>query len=172
MFGRVTESHGQCVVLAGLAQDARWATGSRWNRARAAHRRRGVRLEGDRVHVFPNGDRAGLALGDRAELLGPRHLAPDDGWIGRVIDPFGQPLDGRPLAHGRIAPRPVTAAPPPPARRGRLGKRLDTGMAVFNTLLPLVAGSGWGCSPALAWARPCCWAISPSWCRPMSWSSG
>ena len=62
---------------------------------------------------------------------GPRQLAPDTSWIGRVIDPFGQPLDGRPLAMGPH-PRTVTSAPPNPARRGRLGQRLDTGMAVFQ----------------------------------------
>ncbi|NBB98055.1 MAG: FliI/YscN family ATPase [Alphaproteobacteria bacterium] len=140
LFGRVTESHGQCVVLAGLAQDARLGD---WVALEPTHGApiggEVVRLEGDNVHVFPNGDPAGLALDDRAELLGPRPLAPDDSWIGRVIDPFGVPLDGRPLATGP-SPRPVTTAPPPPARRGRLGNRLDTGMAVFNTFLPLVEG--------------------------------
>lgn len=140
LFGRVVESHGQCVVLAGLTQDARLGD---WVSLEPAHCApilgEVVRLEGDRVHVFPNGDPVGLALGDRAELLGPRQLAPDDRWIGRVIDPFGAPLDGRPLAMG-LHPRNVGAPPPPPARRGRLGVRLDTGMAVFNTFLPLVAG--------------------------------
>jgi flagellum-specific ATP synthase len=144
IFGRVAESHGQCVVVAGLAQDARLGD---WVALDTPHGPRlggeVVKLEGDAVHVFPNGDAAGLALGDRAELIGPRHLAPDDGWIGRVIDPFGAPLDGRPLAMG-ARPRPVTAPPPPPARRGRLGKRLDTGMAVFNTFLPLVEGQRMG----------------------------
>jgi len=144
IFGRVAESHGQCVVVAGLAQDARLGD---WVALDTPHGPRlggeVVKLEGDAVHVFPNGDAAGLALGDRAELIGPRHLAPDDGWIGRVIDPFGAPLDGRPLAMG-ARPRPITAPPPPPARRGRLGKRLDTGMAVFNTFLPLVEGQRMG----------------------------
>lgn len=140
LFGRVSESHGQCVVLAGLAQDARLGDWVTLEPARGTPiGGEVVKLEGDAVHVFPNGEPSGLALGDRAELVGPRHLAPDDGWIGRVIDPFGQPLDGRPLAAGARA-RPVTAAPPAPARRGRLGGRLDTGMAVFNTFLPLVQG--------------------------------
>lgn len=144
VFGRVVESHGQCVVVAGLAQDARLGD---WVALDTAHGARlggeVVKLEGDAVHIFPNGDASGLALGDRAELIGPRHLAPDDGWIGRVIDPFGAPLDGRPLGMG-ARPRPVTAPPPPPAQRGRLGKRLDTGMAVFNTFLPLVEGQRMG----------------------------
>jgi len=140
LFGHVIESHGQCVVLDGLSQNARLGD---WI---ALHPAQGapilaevVRLESDRLHAFPNGDPVGLALGDSAELLGPRQLAPDTSWIGRVIDPFGQPLDGRPLAIGPH-PRTVTSAPPNPARRGRLGQRLDTGMAVFNTFLPLVAG--------------------------------
>ena len=140
LFGQVTASHGQCVVLAGLAQDARLGD---WVALKpdcdAPVSGEVVRLEGGSVHVFPNGDPSGLALGDWAELLGPRHLSPDESWVGRVIDPFGVPLDGRPLAMGPRA-RPVTSTPPPPAQRGRLGKRLETGMAVFNTFLPLVEG--------------------------------
>src|SRR5690606_27439408 len=84
-------------------------------------------------------------------------LAPDRGWIGRIVDPFGRPLDGRPLAPGGRA-RPVLSAPPPPAQRRRLGPRLATGLAVFDTILPvargqrlgLFAGSGIGKSSLLA----------------------
>ncbi|WP_225027221.1 FliI/YscN family ATPase, partial [Xinfangfangia pollutisoli] len=54
--------------------------------------------------------------------------------------------------------RALTGAPPPPAERRALGERLATGVAVFDTLLPLVrgqriglfAGSGVGKSSLLA----------------------
>ncbi|CAN0099830.1 unnamed protein product, partial [Chrysoparadoxa australica] len=54
--------------------------------------------------------------------------------------------------------RPFRASPPPAAARGRLGARLDTGLAIFDTLLPIVqgqrvglfAGSGVGKSRLLA----------------------
>jgi flagellum-specific ATP synthase len=100
---------------------------------------------------------AGLAIGDAVDLAGRADLAPGQGWIGRIVDPFGAPLDGRPLMPGPEA-RPLRARPPAAARRRPLGARLATGMAVFDTLLPLVrgqriglfAGSGVGKSRLLA----------------------
>ena len=99
----------------------------------------------------------GIRLGDKVELVGAGSICPHDGWIGRIIDPFGQPIDGRPLMKGAVV-RALRANPPPAAERRRLGARLETGMRVFNTLLPLVrgqriglfAGSGVGKSSLLA----------------------
>ncbi len=99
----------------------------------------------------------GVRLGDLVERADSAAIAPDDGWIGRIVDPFGQPLDGRPLARGQVT-RALRAAPPAAAGRRRLGARLETGMRIFNTLLPLVrgqriglfAGSGVGKSSLLA----------------------
>jgi len=92
----------------------------------------------------------------RGEPIGAT-LAVSDEWIGRVIDPLGQPIDGR----GRPAPgtaRAVRAAPPPATRRARLGPRLDLGVRVLNLFttcrqgqrLGLFAGSGIGKSTLLA----------------------
>lgn len=116
-----------------------------------------VALSDGRIAVLPDAPPDGIALGQSARLVGPLRIAPDRGWIGRVIDPDGMPLDGRPLLSGAV-PRPIRANPPPAARRGRMGERLATGTAVFDTLLPLVrgqriglfAGSGVGKSSLLA----------------------
>lgn len=97
------------------------------------------RIGPDRVAVLTEGAADGHAIGDRVELLAPPMIAPHAGWIGRIVDPSGQPLDGRPLLRGALS-RPLHAAPPAAATRRRLGGRLDCGMAVFNTLLPLVRG--------------------------------
>ena len=50
--------------------------------------------------VLPEEDPEGLAIGGRVELVGPVTLAPDIGWLGRIVDPLGRPLDGRPLLPG------------------------------------------------------------------------
>lgn len=105
----------------------------------------------------PDGVTGGIALGDPVLLLGPVDIAPTSDWLGRVVDPSGRPLDGRPLLRGP-QPRPLLADPPAPARRRGFGERLETGMAVLNTMLPLVrgqriglfAGSGVGKSSLLA----------------------
>ncbi len=107
--------------------------------------------------VMPDSMPDGLGTGAMVDLIGPARIAPDASWIGRVVDPFGNPLDGRALLPGPL-PRALRAAPPPPATRRRLGARLETGTAVFDTLLPLVqgqriglfAGSGVGKSSLLA----------------------
>ncbi|MBF9035244.1 FliI/YscN family ATPase [Rhodobacterales bacterium HKCCE2091] len=98
-----------------------------------------VSLSGDYARVMVDGPLAGLRLSERAFHLGPRRIAPSDAWVGRVIDPDGQPLDGRPLDPGDVA-RPLVAAPPSPTERRGLGAPLDTGLAVFDTLLPIVRG--------------------------------
>lgn len=116
-----------------------------------------VRLDREAVTVMPDDRTEGVSLGDRVVLRGPLRIAPDDSWIGRVIDPHGMALDGKPILPGRIA-RSLRGDPPPPAERRGLGERLETGTTVLNTLLPVVegqriglfAGSGVGKSRLMA----------------------
>lgn len=102
-----------------------------------------VQLAQDQVMALPEGPLDGVQLGTRATLFDPVTLAPDDHWIGRVISPDGAPLDGRPLLPGAMR-RPLQSSPPAPAQRRALGARLDTGLAVTNTFLPLVRGQRMG----------------------------
>lgn len=116
-----------------------------------------IRLSSSGATVLPEDDPEGLILGARAALLGPVTIAPDVSWLGRIIDPTGRPLDGRPLLRGGQS-RPMAGTPPPAAMRKRMGERLATSIAVFDTMLPLVrgqriglfAGSGVGKSSLLA----------------------
>ncbi|GAA5074928.1 FliI/YscN family ATPase [Roseibacterium beibuensis] len=96
-------------------------------------------LEEGAARVMPEGPSEGLRLGQAVRHLGPQTIAPDLSWLGRVIDPDGQPMDGRPLFPGPRA-CPLLAPPPPPATRRGLGARLETGFAVFDTMLPIVRG--------------------------------
>lgn len=116
-----------------------------------------LQLSADDMVVLTNGSSDGLAINTAVDLIGPAEISPDDSWIGRIIDPSGRPLDGRPLLRGPIA-RALRTEAPPAAQRRALGERLSTGVAVFDTLLPLVrgqriglfAGSGVGKSSLLA----------------------
>ncbi|MFD1882578.1 FliI/YscN family ATPase [Paracoccus pacificus] len=116
-----------------------------------------IGLSNDIAHVLAEGPLEGVAIGVETELLPAPRIAPCDGWIGRVVDPLGRPLDGTPLPQGDRR-RDYRAAPPPAAQRGRLGGRLNSGLAVFDTMLPIVrgqriglfAGSGVGKSTLLA----------------------
>jgi len=98
-----------------------------------------VRVDQTHVHVLPGFPPEGVSVGDRVVLQDVPQLAPGDGWIGRVIDPFGKPLDGKPLHSGVLA-RDLNAPPPPAAERRGMGVRVATGLSVMNTILPLAQG--------------------------------
>ncbi|MCF2905954.1 FliI/YscN family ATPase [Octadecabacter sp. CECT 8868] len=116
-----------------------------------------IRVGAARLDVMMDGSTEGLGSKAKVVLLPRPVLAPHAGWIGRVVDPDGQPLDGRPLLPG-VEPRKIDVAPLPAASRRGLGTRLATGFAVFDTILPIVrgqriglfAGSGVGKSTLLA----------------------
>ena len=154
--GRVAESSRGTFLVSGLAMAA---LGDRVLAETGAGPLGGevVRISARGATVLPEEDPEGLAIGGRVELVGPVTLAPDMGWLGRIVDPLGRPLDGRPLLPG-TRQLSMAAAPPAPALRRPLGGRLSTGVAVFDTLLPLVrgqriglfAGSGVGKSSLLA----------------------
>jgi len=83
---------------------------------------------------------------------------PTKAWLGRIIDAFGQPIDGLgPLSQG-VTGYALRAPPPPAHARGRVGERLDLGvraMNVFTTCcrgqrLGVFAGSGVGKSVLLS----------------------
>ena len=114
-------------------------------------------LAADGLTVLTDDIPEGLPMGAEVTLCGQSRIAPDGSWIGRIVDPFGRPLDGRPLFRGATS-RALRGPAPAAARRRRLGERLATGVAAFDTLLPLVrgqriglfAGSGVGKSSLLA----------------------
>lgn len=89
--------------------------------------------------VMAYGTFDGLGEGMEVALSGNANFSPHDSWLGQVIEPTGRTLDGIELMSGQ-APRNLRAVPPPATRRRRLGGRLATGLSVFDTALPLVAG--------------------------------
>jgi len=109
------------------------------------------------IHMMPNSAPDGVSLGDRVCLDPSPDFAPGMHWLGRVIDPFGNALDGKPLLNGG-QDRNIQQVPPPAVQRKPLGERMATGLAVLNTMLPIVrgqriglfAGSGVGKSTLLA----------------------
>lgn len=102
-----------------------------------------LRLSREGVTVLPDAPVEGLSIGARADLAGRAEISPDSSWIGRIVDPFGRPLDGRPLFPGPEQ-RPLRAPAPEAGQRRKLGPRLATGVAAFDTLLPLVQGQRTG----------------------------
>ena len=109
--------------------------------------------------LMPFGPVEGVAPGaDIRIVASAASVRPTTAWLGRIIDAFGQPIDGKgPLPIGPAA-YPLRAPPPPAHSRGRVGERLDLGvrsMDVFTTTcrgqrLGIFAGSGVGKSVLLS----------------------
>ncbi|MCT4555159.1 MAG: FliI/YscN family ATPase [Pelagimonas sp.] len=155
--GRVQSVDGTTIWVRGLAHAA--CIGDRLRLFHSGGQLEGevLRIRDSLVAMLPDESAEGVSQGDRVAVLGAPVLAPCDSWIGRVIDPYGRALDGAPLVPG-LHRRPFRASPPAAASRRGLGERLATGLAVFDTLLPIVkgqriglfAGSGVGKSRLLA----------------------
>lgn len=112
-------------------------------------------------HAMTFGSATGLGSGSIVVTPLPAEhstLWVSDAWIGRVLDPLGQPLDARgPMEKGRVG-RSLRADAPAATARARLGARLDVGVRAVNLFatcrvgqrLGLFAGSGIGKSTLLA----------------------
>lgn len=155
-FGTVVEIRAGRVRVAGL--NAHASIGDRVQFATATGMAGEiVALGRDLADVLTESPPEGLSIGAQVELVFAPRLAPSDAWIGRIIDPFGRPIDGRPLQPGPEE-RSFLAHAPAAVTRKRLGPRLDTGLVIFDTLLPIVrgqriglfAGSGVGKSTLLS----------------------
>lgn len=139
-IGRVTGVEGGVIRVDGLAAHAHLGDWVRLDHTSGAPLHgEVVQLEASHVVVLPDSPPDGVALNDRVFLMDSGQIAPSDSWVGRIIDPTGAPLDGKPLLRGAVS-RPLRAAPPPPAKRRPMGARLMTGMAITNTMLPIVSG--------------------------------
>ncbi len=103
-----------------------------------------VGLRPDRSVLMPYGDTRGVAAGCQIVATGqPPGMAVGAALLGRVIDPFGAPLDGA-AAPVTAEVRSLHAAPINPLTRPRIAQRLDTGVRAIDTLLPLGRGQRMG----------------------------
>lgn len=152
--GKITSMGRDSVIVSGLDRVAALGDRVRFGSDSSGEI---LNLDAGRARIIPEGPTDGLRLGGAVAHLGPATISPHESWLGRVIDPDGQPMDGRAILPGPLA-YPLVSPPPPPAARRGLGDRLQTGLAVFDTLLPIVrgqrvglfAGSGVGKSRLIA----------------------
>jgi len=158
---------GRVAAVNGLLIEARGGLTRLSIGARAEVVRRGasplqaevVGFRDTRALLMPFGPLEGVAPGAEIRIRPEgASVRPTMGWLGRIIDAFGNPIDGKgPLRQG-LAAYPLRAAPPAAHSRGRVGERLELGvraMDVFTTCcrgqrLGVFAGSGVGKSVLLS----------------------
>ncbi len=102
-----------------------------------------IEIDPQRLRMLPGIVPSDIAVGDPVIWMGTTEFRPCESWLGRIVDPFGQPLDGLPLPEGP-APLSLLAQAPSASERRPLGPRLSTGLAVMNTVLPVARGQRLG----------------------------
>jgi len=88
---------------------------------------------------------AGVGMGCRVEIsTSDPAIYPDPSWLGRVINAFGEPVDGKgPLLSGNVG-YPIHNNPPPAHERKRVGGKINLGVRVMNAFLTCCKGQRMG----------------------------
>ena len=159
-FGRVANIVGLLIEVAGL--EGAVSVGDHCDITAKSGQRIPCEVVGfrdGRSLVMPFGSVDGIGMGARVEVGTSEPLIyPMESWLGRVINAFGEPIDGKgPLAQGGKAYR-IHADPPPAHERDRMGDKVDLGVRAMNTFLTcckgqrlgIFAGSGVGKSTLLS----------------------
>jgi len=118
-----------------------------------------VGFAGENALLMPFAPLEGVRRGCRAMVSSaPASVRPSMGWLGRVVNAMGEPVDGKgPLPPG-ASPYPFRGLPPPAHERKRVGAPLDLGVRVLNAFattcrgqrMGIFAGSGVGKSVLLS----------------------
>jgi flagellum-specific ATP synthase len=99
-----------------------------------------VGLSEGRVLLMPYEDLVGIEAGSEVTATGEAAFAlTGEHLLGRVLDGFGQPLDGKPLA-ATGTKYPLYPAPINPLQRGMATEVLETGVRAIDTLLTIARG--------------------------------
>jgi len=160
IYGQVAAVVGLLVEVSGV--EGVFSIGDHCDIVRRDKRRIACEVVGfreDRALLMPFGPLEGVSLGSRVEVgVTEPILYPNEGWLGRVINAFGEPIDGKgPMPCGNRG-YPIQNDPPPAHKRQRVGGKIDLGVRVMNTFLTccrgqrmgIFAGSGVGKSTLLS----------------------
>jgi flagellum-specific ATP synthase len=104
-----------------------------------------VGFSGAHALLMPFAALEGVRRGCRAVVSGVAPaVRPSDGWLGRVVNAMGEPIDGKgPLPAG-ASPFPFRASPPAAHARRRVGAPLDLGVRALNTFITCCRGQRMG----------------------------
>lgn len=158
--GAVSAVRGQLIECEGISGFA--AVGSPCiitNRAGKPVRAEVVGMKESLAFLMPFSEVEGIGVGCPVKLEAEESsVFPSDKWLGRVINAFGQPIDGKgPLPEGE-RPYRIRSLPPPAHKRQRVAEKIDLGVRSINTFvsccrgqrLGVFAGSGVGKSVTIA----------------------
>lgn len=146
VYGHVTQIVGLLVEIGGV--EGNFTVGDYCSIIGRDKRRvlcEAVGFRNGRALAMPFGSLDGVGLGCKVEISDSEpSIFPDESWLGRVINAFGEPIDGKgPLGNGAMA-YPIHASPPPAHSRSRVGGKVDLGIRAMNTFLTVCEGQRMG----------------------------
>ena len=145
-YGRVTGVRGLLVELAGIGQYI--SVGSRLEVETRDHRCVPIEVIGFRHQTalaMPFGAVEGIGVGCKAVVTQPEPVVfPSNGWLGRVVNALGEPIDGKGTIRHGPTPRLLRGTPPPAHSRQRVGGKIDLGVRALNTFISCCRGQRMG----------------------------
>ncbi len=146
VFGRVRTVQGLLIEVVGPVRELR--VGGRVTIETSGGASLGAEIIGFRdghAMCLPFGPLSGVRLGCRAVFRGHAgEVHPAAGWLGRVINAEGQPIDGKgPLPRGPVG-YPLRQQALPAHERARVGAPLDLGVRTLNTFTTMCEGQRMG----------------------------
>lgn len=104
-----------------------------------------VSFKGDKLLLMPYGSLDGIGLGCRVDIENSAPVIyPHREWLGRIVNAFGEAIDGKgPLPLGD-KPYFIKNSPPPAQFRDRVKGKVDLGVKAVNTFLTICKGQRMG----------------------------
>ncbi len=143
--GRVSKTLGMKIEVQGLQKEV--AVGDKC----VVHARRGE-IMGEIVDsgeagavVLPFGTWDGVSVGDEVTTVASSEfIYPHESWVGRVLNAFGQPIDGQGHMHSGHRGMLYRTSSSNAYDRKRVGPKLETGVKVLDLFAPICQGQRMG----------------------------
>ncbi len=146
VFGKVKAIQGMLVEIGGVQSflsvgDRCTLIGRRGERVQCEV----VGFRDDRALAMPFSALDGIGLDSAAEVGESNSVAyPENSWLGRVVNAFGEALDGKgPVGRGTVG-YPVKRPAPPAHARGRVEGKIDLGIKSLNSFVTCCRGQRMG----------------------------
>lgn len=145
-FGRVTAVQGLFIEAAGVRKPL--TIGDRCV-VEANHRKKVpcevVSFKNDRLLLMPYDSLDGIGPGCRVDVLDASPVIyPHPSWCGRIINAFGEAIDGKGELLKGDKPYFIKNSPPPAQNRARVKGKVDLGVRAVNTFLTVCKGQRMG----------------------------
>jgi flagellum-specific ATP synthase len=146
IYGRVAAVVGMLVEISGM--ESALSIGARCALVDRNQRQVPCEIVGFREGLalaMTYGSLEGVGLGSKVVLIdGEPVVRPTRAWLGRVVNAFGEPIDGKgPLPQGPEPCR-IRNQPPPAHTRSRVGGKIDLGIKAINTFTSVCKGQRLG----------------------------